>query len=71
MKNFDFDNNIFSHKKVKPYFHIAIFTIWQVKEYKEKNNFILRTNFWMRLKNAPQKLNFLMAKAISKNYTQN
>ena len=46
VKNFDFDNDIFSHKKVKTYFHTATFTIWQVEDYKERNNFILRTNFW-------------------------
>ena len=42
-----------------------------MKDYKEKNNFKLRTTFWkiMRLKSAPQKLNFLMTKAISKSYT--
>ena len=45
VKNFDFDNNIFSHKKVKTYFHTATFTIWQVEDYKERNNFILRANF--------------------------
>ena len=31
--------------QVKKYFHTPIFTIWQVKDYKERNNFILRTNF--------------------------
>ena len=31
--------------RVKPYFHIPIFTIWQVKDYKERNNFILSTTF--------------------------
>ena len=31
---------------VKTYFHIPIFTIWQVKDYKERNNFILSTAFW-------------------------
>ena len=31
--------------RVKTYFHIHIFTIWQVKDYKEKNNFILSTTF--------------------------
>ena len=30
---------------VKTYFHITIFTIWQVKDYKERNNFILSTTF--------------------------
>ena len=40
-----------------------MFTIWQVKDYKERNNFILKDTFWkesanakMRLKGAPQKV---------------
>ena len=47
-----------------------------MKDYKERNNFILRTKFWnasfpskMCFKSAPQKLNFLIEKAISKIYT--
>ena len=31
---------------VKIYFDIPISTIWQVKDYKEKKNFILSTKFW-------------------------
>ena len=31
--------------RVKPYFHIPIFTIWQVKVYRERNNFILSTTY--------------------------
>ena len=43
---------------------------------KERNYFSLRTMFWkcllrMRLKSAPQKLNFLIAKSIQKSYTLN
>ena len=41
MKNFDFHNetsqNIFSH---------PILAIWQMKDYEERNNIILRTTFW-------------------------
>ena len=37
VKNFDFDNET----GVKKYFHTLIFTIWQVKKYMERNNFIL------------------------------
>ena len=48
-----------------------------MKDYKERNNFILRTTFMemprshakVRLKSAPRKLNFVMAKAMSKSYT--
>ena len=61
---------------VKTYFHTLIFTIWHVKDCKEGNNFILGTlleiprfHVKMRLKSAPQKINFLMAKAISKRCT--
>ena len=32
--------------RVKKYFRAPIYTIWQVKEYKESNSFILRTSFW-------------------------
>ena len=46
------------------------------KDYKERNNFTLRTTFSyssfsgkMCLKSAAQKLNFVMSKAISKSYT--
>ena len=39
---------------VKRYFHTLIFTIWQVKDYKEVNNFILRTNFWKCLVPIPK-----------------
>ena len=36
-------NFILITTRVKTYFHIPIFTIWQVKDYKEWNNFILST----------------------------
>ena len=64
------------YKGVKTYFYTLIFTIWQVKDYRVGNSFIQGTIFWkclfyakIRLKSAPQKLNFLMAKAISKRCT--
>ena len=31
--------------RVKTYFHIPTFTIWQVKDYNERNNFILSITF--------------------------
>ena len=51
-----------------------------MKDYKEKNNFILRTTFrkclvpmpkcnFATLKSEPRKLKFVMAKAVSKSYT--
>ena len=60
--------------QVKTYFHTLIFTIWQVKDYKEKEQFHSKNYFLemslfhakMRLKSAPQKLTFLMEKATSK-----
>ena len=60
--------------RVKIYFHTLIFTIWQVKDYKEKeqfhsNNYFLEISLLhpkMHLKSAPQKLNFLMEKTTSK-----
>ena len=61
--------------RVETYYHTHILAIWQMKDYKERSSFILRTNFWkvshakMRLKSVPQKLNFAMAEAISKSYT--
>ena len=47
-----------------------------MKDYKERKNFILRIIFWkclvpipkLRLKSAPQKLNFAMAIAISQSH---
>ena len=36
---------ILINTQVKTYFHIPIFTIWQVKDYKERNNFILSATF--------------------------
>ena len=40
MKNFDFDNDT-----SKNIFYTLIFTIWQVKDYKRRDNFIQRTTF--------------------------
>ena len=60
---------------VKTYFHTPILAIWQMKYCKKSNNFLLRTILWkclvfkISLKIAPQKLNFVMGKAISKCYT--
>ena len=40
--------------RVKTYFHTPIFTMWQVKDYKERDNFILRTTFWKWLVSMPK-----------------
>ena len=63
--------------RVKTYFHTPILAIWQMKDYKERNNFILRSvkdyllemppsHAKMRLESAPQKLNFVMIKVGKK-----
>ena len=71
-KNFDFDNNtsknIFSH----PYIYYMASERLQGEEQFHSKNYLLempRSHAKMRLKSAPQKLNFLMAKAISKRCT--
>ena len=54
------------------YFRAFTLALWQMKDYEEKSNFILRTIFSemprshakMRLKSAPPKLSFVNAKAI-------
>ena len=59
---------------VKTYFHTLTFTIWQVKDYKERNNFILETTFWKCLVSMPNEFKkctkkTLMVKALSKRCT--
>ena len=72
MKNFDFDNdtseNIFSH----PYISYIPNKRLQGEEQFHSNNYLLemtRSHAKMRLKSAPQNLNFVIAKAISNSYT--
>ena len=71
-KNFDFDNdtneNIFSH----PYISYISNETLQGEEQFHSKNYLLemtRSRAKMHLKSAPQNLNFVMAKAISKSYT--
>ena len=73
VKNFDFDNdtskNIFSHSYI---YYMATESL-QVEEQFHSKNYLLempRFHAKIRLKSAPQKLNFLMAIAISKPCTQ-
>ena len=40
--------------RVKTYFHTPILAIWDMKDYKERNNFILRTTFWKCLISMPE-----------------
>ena len=72
VKNFDFDNgtneNIFSH----PYIYYIVSERLQGNEQFHSKNYILEipcSYAKMQLKSAPQKLNFVMSKAISKSYT--
>ena len=72
VKNIDFDNdtskNIISH----PYIYYMASERLQGEEQFHSKNYLLemsRFHAKMRLKSAPQKLNFLMAKAISKSCT--
>ena len=72
VKNFDFDNdtgkNIFSHS----YIYYMASEILQRKEQFHTTNYLLELSCFhakMRLKSAPQKLNFLMEKATSKSCT--
>ena len=72
MKNFDFDNgkskNIFQH----PYSYYVTSERLQGEEQFHSKNYLLempRFHAKMRLKSAPQKLNFLMEKATSKSCT--
>ena len=72
VKNFDFDNdtskNIFLHLYI---YYIASERLQGEEQFHSKNYLLEmpRSHAKMRLKSAPQKLNFLMAKAISKRCT--
>ena len=72
VKNVDFDNdtskNIFSH----PYIYFMASERLQGEKQVHSKNYLLempRFHAKMRLKSAPQKLNFLMEKATSKSCT--
>ena len=74
VKNFDFDNgmieNIFSHS----YISYMVKERLQGGEQFHSKNFLLempRSHAKIHLKSAPLKINFVMAKAISKSYTPN
>ena len=72
VKNFDFDNNtsvyIFSHPYIS---YIANERLKGEEQFHSKNYFseMPGSHTKMCLKSAPQKLNFLMAKVMSKSYT--
>ena len=72
VKNFDFDNdtskNIFSHTYIH---YMASERLKGEEQFHSKNYFLGMSLFHakVRLKSAPQKLNFLMEKATSKSCT--
>ena len=72
VKNFDFDNNtsknIFSHPHI---YYMASERLQEEEQFHSKNYLLEMSRFHakMRLKSAPQKLNFLMEKATSKSCT--
>ena len=72
VKNFDFDNdtskNIFSHPHI---YYMASERLQEEEQFHSKNYHLEMPPFHakIRLKGAPQKLNFLVAKAMSKGCT--
>ena len=74
VKNFDFDDhtskNIFSHHYI---YYMASERLQGEEQFHSKNYLLEMSRFHakMRLKHAPQKLNFIMEKAISKSFTLN
>ena len=72
VKNFDFDNdtgkNIFSHPHI---YYMVSERLQGAEQFHTKNYFLEIScfNAKMHLKSAPQKLNFLMTKTISKSCT--
>ena len=74
VKSFDFNNDtsktIFSHPYI--YYYMASEELQGEEQFHSKNYFLEMPFFHakMRLKSAPQKLNFLMTKAISKSCTR-
>ena len=72
VKNFDFDKetgkNIFSHPYI---YYMASERLQGEEQFHAKDYLLEMSRFYakMRVKSAPQKLNFLMVKAISKRCT--
>ena len=72
VKNFDFDNDTSENKFSYPEISYMANERLQGEELFHSQNCLLkmpRSHAKMRLKSAPQDLNFVMAKAISKSYT--
>ena len=51
---YEWKNLILITTQMKIYFHTPILAIWQMKDYKERNIFILRTTFWECLAPVPK-----------------
>ena len=74
VKNFGFDSDTSKNIFLHPYIYYMASERLQGEEQFHTKNYLLemsRFHAKMRLKSAPQKLNFLMAKAISKSCTRN
>ena len=72
VKNFGFDSDTSKNIFLHPYIYYMASERLQGEEQFHTKNYLLemsRFHAKMRLKSAPQKLNFLMAKAISKSCT--
>ena len=72
MKNSDFDNDASENTFSQPYIGYMANERLQRKEQFHSKKYIFEmplSHAKMRLKSAPQKLNFAMVKATSKNYT--
>ena len=72
VENFDFDNDTSKNISLHHYIYYMASERLQGEEKFHSKNYLLemsRFHAKMRLKSAPQKLNFLMAKAISKSCT--
>ena len=72
MENFDFDNDTSKNIFSQPYiYYMASKRLQGEEQFDSKNNFLEmpRSHAKMRLKSAPQRLNFLMTKDVSKRYS--
>ena len=72
VKNFDFDNDMILNIFARPYmYYMASERLQGEEQFHSKNYFLQMSLFHakMRLKSAPQKINFLMEKATSKSCT--
>ena len=72
VKNFDFDSDTSKNIFLQPYIYYTASERLQGDEQFHSKNYLLEMPCFhakIRLKSAPQKLDFLMKKTISKSYT--